>query len=245
MIDVADPDEDFDAARFAAMAAGIIADMDERGVLPVLAGGTGLYIKALTRGLFDTVPGDRKIRDRLKAAAEDKGVAVLYKELEKVDPETADRIHPNDSYRVLRALEVYEATGRPMSQHQAAHGFADEKYHTLKIGLTLDRKKLYDRINRRVDLMIDAGLEEEVRELLDRGYSPELKSMQSIGYRHMAAYLKGRIPWDEMLETLKRDTRRYAKRQFTWFRADPEMQWFETQETEKILGLVRRFLEKS
>lgn len=244
LVDVVDPDEAFDAARFSKMAGGVITDLAGRGILPVVAGGTGLYIKALTRGLFETDAGNPEVRASLKAAAEKKGITVLFGELEKVDPQTAARIHPNDTYRVLRALEVFKITGRPLSQLQAEHAFADEKYRCLKIGLTMDREKLYDRINRRVDAMIAQGLEAEVRHLLDSGYAPELKAMQSLGYRHMAAYISGQIDWDVMLEMLKRDTRRYAKRQFTWFRADKAMHWFQPGNTEEILALVRRFLEE-
>jgi len=245
MVDIADPDEDFDAAKFAARADRIISDLDRRGILPVVAGGTGLYIKALTRGIFEIEVGDPQIRADLKTAAAEKGMSALYRELEKVDPETASRVHPNDTYRVLRALEVHAITGNTMSRLQAEHTFAEEKYNCLKIGLTMDRDRLYDRINRRVDMMIAEGLEAEVRGLLDRGYAPDLKAMQSIGYRHMAAYLGGTSQWDEMLAALKRDTRRYAKRQFTWFRADPEVQWFEPLETDNILALVRDFREKT
>jgi len=244
MVDVVDPTENFDAAKFAAMAGRIISDLGRRGVLPVVAGGTGLYIKALTRGIFEIEVGDPQIRAELKAAAETKGMAALYRELEKVDPETASRVHPNDSYRVIRALEVHADTGNTMSRLQAEHAFAEDKYNCLKIGLTMDRDRLYERINRRVDMMIDEGLEAEVRGLLDRGLSPDLKAMQSIGYRHMAAYLQRQMDWGEMMATLKRDTRRYAKRQFTWFRADPEVRWFEPQETDDILALVRSFLER-
>jgi tRNA dimethylallyltransferase len=244
MVDVVDPDDAFDAAKFSAMAGHVIADLAGRGVLPVVAGGTGLYIKALTRGLFESDAGDPEIRASLRAAADEKGGAALFGELEKVDPQTAARIHPNDTYRVLRALEVYETTGRPLSQLQAEHAFADEKYRCLKIGLTMDREKLYERINRRVDALLAQGLEAEVRHLLDSGYAPELKAMQSLGYRHMAAYINGQVDWDVMLETLKRDTRRYAKRQFTWFRADKDMHWFQPGDTEEILGLVRCSLEE-
>lgn len=244
LVDVVDPDEDFDAALFAGMAGRVITELSGRGVLPVVAGGTGLYIKALTRGLFESAAGDPDIRAGLRAEADEKGAAALFGELEKVDPQAAARIHPNDTYRVLRALEVHAATGRPLSRLQAAHAFADEKYRCLKIGLTMDREKLYARIDQRVDAMLAAGLEGEVRNLLDMGYAPELKAMQSIGYRHMTAYISGQMDWEAMVATLKRDTRRYAKRQFTWFRADPQMRWFEPGETEKILELVRRFLER-
>ncbi len=244
LVDVVDPNEDFDAARFSEEAGKVIADLAGRGVLPVVAGGTGLYIKALTRGLFKSAAGKPEIKARLKKKAAETGIAPLYQELGKVDPQTAARIHPNDTYRVLRALEVYQATGRTMRELQANHGFADEKYDCLKIGLTMERDKLYARINRRVDAMVAQGLEVEVRGLLKMGYAAELKAMQSIGYRHMVACITGRIDRDAMLETLKRDTRRYAKRQFTWFRADDDIHWFEPGETDKIMALVRRFLEE-
>ena len=245
LVDMVDPRENFDAARFAQMADNVITDLAGRGILPVVAGGTGLYIKALTRGLFQSAASDPEIKARLKVEAAEKGLALLYRELKQVDPETAARIHGNDRYRVLRALEVYRSTGRTMAQLQADHGFADQRYRCLKIGLTMDREQLYARINRRVDAMLDAGLEAEVRRLLAMGYAPDLKAMQSIGDRHMTAYVNGAVDRAEMVETLKRDTRRYAKRQFTWFRADKEISWFQLDEAEKILALVRRFRELS
>jgi len=245
LVDVVDPDENFDAARFARQAGRVIDSLAEKGVLPIVAGGTGLYIKALTRGLFESDAGDPGVREQLKKEAAEKGLEALYRELESVDPVTAARIHRHDRYRLFRALEVYRVRGRTMAQLQAEHGFAQSRYRCFKIGLTMDRDKLYRRINLRVAAMLDQGLEAEVRGLLNRGYSPELKAMQSIGYRHMVAYINGRISRDEMVETLKRDTRRYAKRQFTWFRADQEINWFHPGEDEKILTRVRRFLEKS
>ncbi|MBW1741450.1 MAG: tRNA (adenosine(37)-N6)-dimethylallyltransferase MiaA, partial [Deltaproteobacteria bacterium] len=223
LIDVVDPDEPFSAALFKTMAGAIIRDLDQKGRLVFVVGGTGLYIKALTRGLFAGQEQDEVVRKKLKKEAKTLGLAVLYQRLQKVDPAAAARIHPNDTYRIIRALEVYQATGQPISHYQKAHGFGDCPYRTLKIGLTLDRNILYDRINRRVDLMLASGLLEEVKWLLDQGYPSTLKSMQSIGYRHMADYLEHRIAWDEAVRLFKRDTRRYAKRQLTWFKADPEI----------------------
>lgn len=244
LVDVVDPDEDFDAARFARQAGEVAADLAGRGILPVVAGGTGLYIKALTQGIFKSAAADPDIKAQLRREAETAGTAALYRELEKVDPRTAARVHRNDTYRVLRALEVYRSTGRTLGALQADHGFAEERYRTLKIGLTLERDRLYGRINRRVEAMLDQGLEAEVRGLLAKGYTPELKAMQSIGYRHMVACLNGQTDRETMVATLKRDTRRYAKRQFTWFRADKEVQWFEPEQMDAILSLVRRFREK-
>ena len=282
LIDVVNPDEPFSAVLFRTMADGVIRDLDQKGRPIFVVGGTGLYIKALTRGLFATQeqvntptlpspPGpdlvfkgnslvrgrraraglkgeglgggeDKLIRKRLKDEAETLGLEVLYQRLQKVDPVAAARIHPNDTYRIIRALEVHQVTGQPISHHQKVHGFRDFRYRTLKIGLTADRNILYDRINRRVDLMLASRLLEEVKWLLDQGYPSTLKSMRSIGYRHMSDHLEGRTPWDEAVHLFKRDTRRYAKRQLTWFVADPEIQWVQPGEIEVMSRKIDSFL---
>ena len=143
----------------------------------------------------------------------------------------------------MRALETIESSDKSISKHHQTHKFGDEPFNALKIGLRKDRRKLYAQIDRRVDLMVQAGLVEEVKKLLDRGYSAELKSMQSIGYRHIVGFLKRDLPWDECLRTFKRDTRRFAKRQFTWFGADPQIRWYEPDRRNEIYDAVRRFLE--
>ncbi|MBU4209747.1 MAG: tRNA (adenosine(37)-N6)-dimethylallyltransferase MiaA, partial [Proteobacteria bacterium] len=155
----------------------------------------------------------------------------------------AERIHPNDTYRIIRALEVYEATGMAISQYSKDHGFENRRFNVLKIGLHIERETLYERINQRVDAMIAAGLVDEVKMLLNRGYSEDLKSMQSIGYRHMIDFIKGRITWEETVRTLKRDTRRYAKRQMTWFKADPEIVWAEPERLDYIKEMIKNFLQ--
>jgi tRNA dimethylallyltransferase len=243
MIDIVDPDEVFDAVRFAEMAREKVTQLHQRGVMPFVVGGTGLYIKALFQGFFQSHPIDPKIRARLRKVAAENGSSVLYDRLKQADPDAADRLHPNDSYRIVRALETIESTGRSISELQQDHGFADEPFDALKIGLQMDRQKLYDRIDQRVDLMIGAGLVDEVKSLLGRGYSADLKSMQSIGYRHMADFLEGRLPWDECVRTLKRDTRRFAKRQYTWFGADRQIRWYEPDQLNEIIRLVEGFLE--
>ena len=243
MIDIADPDEDFDAVRFAEIARDRVMQLHHRGVMPVVVGGTGLYIKALLQGLFQSNPVDPKIRERLMQEAAENGSSSLHDRLKQVDPATADRLHPNDAYRIVRALETIETTGRSISEHHQDHGFADEPFDALKIGLQMDREKLYDRIDQRVDLMIEVGLLDEVKKLLGLGYSADLKSMQSIGYRHMAAFIEGELPWDECVRTLKRDTRRFAKRQFTWFGGDQEIQWYRPDQLNEIMRLVGWFLE--
>jgi len=245
MIDVVDPDEPFDAEKYTAMARGAIAGTRTRNLIPFVAGGTGLYIKALVHGLFQLPPMDTEIRVQLKAEAEALGIHSLYQRLTRLDPESAARIHRNDTYRILRALEVYELTGRPLSEFQHTHRFGDSPFDVLKIGLRMEREILYQRIDRRVDAMVDAGLVEEVKGLLDRGYTADLKSMQSIGYRHMGDYLQGRTPWDEAVRTLKRDTRRFAKRQMTWFRADPDIIWMNPEHITSASRLVRKFLNKT
>jgi tRNA dimethylallyltransferase len=243
MVDIVDPDEDFDAVRFAQMAREKVMQLHQKGVLPVVVGGTGLYIKALLQGLFQSHPVDPKIRERLSQEAAENGSNRLHDRLKEVDPDTADRLHPNDAYRIVRALETIESTGRPISEHHQDHGFADEPFHALKIGLQIDREKLYDRIDQRVDLMIEAGLLDEVKKLLGMGYTADLKSMQSIGYRHMAAFIEGSLPWDECVRTLKRDTRRFAKRQFTWFGGDKQIQWYEPDQLNKMIRLAEGFWE--
>jgi len=242
LIDVVNPDEPFSAVLFRTMADAVIRDLDQKGRPIFVAGGTGLYIKALTRGLFAAQEQNGIVRKRLKDEAETLGIEALYQRLQKVDPVAAARIHPNDTYRIIRALEVHKVTGQPISHHQRVHGFRDFRYRTLKIGLTTDRNILYDRINRRVDLMLASGLLEEVKWLLDQGYPSTLKSMRSIGYRHMADYLEGRTPWDEAVHLFKRDTRRYAKRQLTWFGADPEIQWVQPGQIDVMSRKIDSFL---
>jgi tRNA dimethylallyltransferase len=243
LIDVVDPDEPFSAARFKTMAEVVIGDLHQKERPMFVVGGTGLYIKALTRGLFPGKDQDGVVQKKIRHEAETLGPGALYERLQKVDPVAATRIHPNDTYRIMRALEVYHVTGRPISHHHKTHGFRDVGYGTLKIGLTSDRNILYDRIDRRVDLMLASGLLEEVQWLLDQGYPSTLKSMRSIGYRHMADYLEGRTPWDETVRLFKRDTRRYAKRQLTWFRADPEILWAEPGESDVVSKKIDSFLK--
>ena len=225
LIDVADPDESFDAARFARLGRAAIDDIAARGRVPIVAGGTGLYIKALLYGLAREAPADPALRRHLMQEVAARGPEALHRRLAAVDPATAARVHPHDALRIVRALEVYTLTGRPLSEHHRRHRFADAPYEPFKIGLDMDRGDLYRRIDQRVDTMMAEGFEAEVQGLLARGYSADLKSMQSLGYRHMAAYLDGRIDLEAAVTTLKRDTRRFAKRQFTWFRADTEMRW--------------------
>jgi len=242
MVDVVDPDESYDAERFAAAARGVISDLLFRKRLPLVVGGTGLYIKALVHGLFTMPRVDPGIREQLQAEIEKTGATAAFDRLRRVDLISAERIHPNDTHRIIRALEVYDQTGTPLSELQARHRFRDHPYRVLKIGLHMERERLYARIDRRAEEMLDAGLVDEVLSLLASGYDFGLKPMQSIGYRHVCEHLKGQTTREEMIRTLKRDTRRYAKRQMTWFRADPEIRWIAPDNIEKAAAMVKRFL---
>ncbi|GBC62785.1 tRNA (adenosine(37)-N6)-dimethylallyltransferase MiaA [Desulfonema ishimotonii] len=245
LVDFVAPDAPFDAARFAALGREKISELAGRGITPFVAGGTGLYIRALICGIFQADPPDARIREKLRREAKELGSAALHDRLILRDPGAAARIHPNDTFRIVRALEICEATGKTLSEYHQAHRFADAPFDVLKIGLHMEREALYDRINRRVDAMLEAGLREEVEGLINRGYSPELRPMQSLGYRHMADFIEGRLTWEEAAETLKRDTRRYAKRQMTWFRADPEIVWKRPDEILSAFPLVKNFLQDS
>lgn len=241
MIDIVEPDETFDAARYAGLARAKIFELIQQNITPFVVGGTGLYIKALLHGLFNAEESDPDVRRRLKKEAAVHGSEYLHARLGRLDPETARRLHTHDSYRILRALEVVETTGKPISRHHQEHGFLEQPFRSLKIGLNMDRADLYEGINARVDVMISAGFIDEVRNLLARGYAKDLKSMQSIGYRHMVDYIEGRLSWEECTRTLKRDHRRYAKRQLTWFNADPEIIWKEPGQMNAIMIIIEKF----
>jgi len=243
LIDVIDPDQRFDAAAYAMTARQIISLLKGKNRLPFIVGGTGLYIKALVQGLFQGKTSDPSVRRTLKETAARCGIRSLYDQLRSVDPEAAKKIHPNDGYRIIRALEVYRITGNAITEFHDRHGFSDRRFDVLKLGLDMDRARLYDRIDRRVEAMVSTGLVAEVRGLLNMGYSENLKSMQSIGYRHMVDFIRGRLSWEETLRTMKRDTRRYAKRQLTWFRADPEFVWFEPGQKDDMVGAIEEFLK--
>jgi len=227
LLDIVDPDEPFTAADFRREARRTIAGIHGRGKRAILSGGTGLYIKALTRGLAESPGSDRTIRDELKRQAEAEGNEELHRRLALVDPHTARRLHPNDRLRVIRALEVFRITGRPLSELHGEHRFATSSYSCMKLGLAPDRAELYANIDKRVEWMIGNGLVEEVKSLLSSGYGPMLKPMRSLGYRQICSFLAGEYSLDGAIELIKRDTRRYAKRQLTWFNQDREINWIE------------------
>lgn len=240
LIDVVDPDHDYDAACFVADALRAMAEIHRRGRRILLTGGTGLYLRALAEGLFNGVGRFPSIRERLRQRLVQEGSHVLHEELSRIDRDSAERINVRDTHRLLRALEIYQGTGIPWSRHIAAHqGQKKLRFRKiLQIGLNCDRDRLYRRIDLRTRLMLDNGLEREVQDLLARGYGPELKSMQAIGYRHMCNYLARVWSREEVERVLARDTRRYAKRQYTWFRAMPDLQWMDAKDQEVIIKKV-------
>jgi tRNA dimethylallyltransferase len=227
LIDIKNPDENFTVADFQRLARDQISKINARGKIPLLVGGTGLYVNSVIEPYnFVSEEFDPQLRKSLFQEAENLGNQYLYNRLEMIDPETAKKIHPNDLRRVARAIEIFYQTGRKLSEIQQE----DQQrapYELSIIGLFCERAILYDRINRRVDLMIENGLIEEVTGLINKGYSPRLKSMQGLGYRQMVAYLTGIISREEGIRLLKRDTRHFAKRQFTWFKRDPRIKWFD------------------
>ncbi|MBU0995820.1 MAG: tRNA (adenosine(37)-N6)-dimethylallyltransferase MiaA [Proteobacteria bacterium] len=243
LIDIVNPDEPFDAGKFSQMAYDTIKNLHENQIFPFVVGGTGLYIKAMLHGLFRDRPCNADTLSRLKKEADTHGAPFLHDKLKTCDLDSASKIHPNDTFRIIRALEVFMETGKPISSFHQAHGFPEGLIHAKKIGLNMDRKVLYERINMRVDMMIKDGLVEEVKNLIKKGYPKELKPMKSIGYRHVTEYLNQKISWDDMLFLFKRDTRRYAKRQLTWFRNDPDILWFQPSEIGHIENVVDQFIE--
>ena len=206
-----------------------------------MTGGTGLYLRALLHGIFPGVPVNGEVRQGLLRRLAEDGCSKLHQELLAIDRISAERISENDTHRLIRSLEVFYVSGIPWSVHLGKQQEQAAEFvftNLLQIGLTCDREHLYSRINQRCQQMIDAGLEDEVRNLLERGYVRSLKSLGSIGYRHMINYLEGEWSLQEMTEILMRDTRRYAKRQYTWFSKIQDLQWFPVNEPEKIVQCI-------
>ena len=227
MIDVADPEEDFSVARYVEMAARCVDDVLERGKLPIVAGGTGLYIDSLLSGrTFAPFSPDSALRGELERELEEKGGQAMLEALAQVDPEAAQRLHPNDHKRIIRALEVYRSTGKTITQHNRETQAIPPRYDALTIGLAFqDRQAMWRRIDQRVDEMGAAGLEDEVRRLLTSGISPKCTAMQAIGYKEFTQALSGEMTWQEAADVVKLRSRQYAKRQLTWFGRNPNTRW--------------------
>ncbi|WP_151075002.1 tRNA (adenosine(37)-N6)-dimethylallyltransferase MiaA [Flintibacter sp. KGMB00164] len=227
MIDVADPEEDFSVARYVEMAARCVDDVLARGKLPIVAGGTGLYIDSLLSGrTFAPFSPDSALRGELERELAEKGGQAMLESLSQVDPEAAQRLHPNDHKRIVRALEVYRSTGKTITQHNRETQAIPPRYNALTIGLAFqDRQAMWRRIDQRVDEMVAAGLEDEVRRLLTSGISPKCTAMQAIGYKEFTQALSGEMTWQEAADVVKLRSRQYAKRQLTWFGRNPNTRW--------------------
>jgi tRNA dimethylallyltransferase len=236
LIDFLDPDQPFTAGQYMALGRRVLSEIGQRGNLPLVAGGTGLYLRALLNGLFDGPSRCDSLRGRLQQQARRKGEAHLHRLLARVDPESARRISPRDRPKVIRALEVYFLTAKPLSVHFRTTAEKLEGYRLLKIGLNPPRDPLYRRIEERVDRMFAGGLVEEVRSILARGYSPDCKPLQSLGYLQVVQFLQGEIPLQAAVDAARQATRNYAKRQLTWFRKEEKVIWFSGFGDEDSLG---------
>lgn len=246
LIDVAEPTESYNAGRYMVEARAAADGILARGRRPILAGGTGLYIRAFLFGLLDKVGADPELRERLEREDREARAAGdplrLHRRLTGLDRETADRIHPNDVRRVVRALELVLGSGAPASHLRRVHGFGDRRYRALHLAIDLPSDELDRRIDARCRKMIEAGLLQEVRDLRERGVGPEARCMQAIGYRHMEPVIQGRDTLANALVAMQRDTRRFARRQRTWLRAVPEVVWMDARDRDAIARRVDAFL---
>ena len=242
LIDIINPDQEFNAALFLVHALPIIKDLHSKKIPIIVVGGTGLYVRALLGGLFNCPPSDLELRQNLWEECEKEGPSFLYEKLLRLDRNAADRIHPMDKVRIIRALEVIHLTGYQFSELTRKHSFSNKRFSPLNLCLHVDRQLLYSRINRRTISMIDSGFINEVEVLLKMGYDSNIKSMQAIGYRHIVGYLKDKWNFTETIRLIQRDTRRYAKRQLTWLRADPDIILVNPDDTTEIINKVMTFI---
>ncbi len=246
MIDIVSPMENYNVSQYAEDAKKCVDGILEKGKIPVITGGTGLYINSLVYGYdLAPIPSDDGIRQELTALYEEKGGEFLLEELYKIDPKTADRLHPNNARRLIRALEVYRISGTTISQQEERTKNAPKPYDVRFFVLDTDRDKLYERINQRVDMMLENGLVDEVKKLLESGIPKTNTAMQAIGYKEMVEYLDGYLTFSEAVEKIKQESRRYAKRQLTWFRRNEGGIWLEASlPKEELLLQVMNELKK-
>lgn len=246
LIDIVNPDEEFSVALFRKYADYAINEIINKGKVPIIVGGTGLYINSLTYSLnFTESPPDKEYREYLTNLAQKYGPNYLHDMLKEIDIEAAKNIHPNNVKRVIRALEVYKNTGKKISEYQAETKLNEPDYNFAYIALDMPRDVLYDRINKRVDLMFKKGLLEEVKMLIKMGYNKNLQSMQAIGYKEVFDFLEGKLSLEDTIELIKQNTRRYAKRQLTWFRKDKRIYWVDVynKSLEEILSNILGYIE--
>lgn len=228
LIDILEPTKEFNVTKFKELASRHITRLNQQGKIPILVGGTGLYVKSLVEDYqFNETPGDEAYRMELEELAKVNGKEYVHAMLQKVDPKSAERLHVNDFRRVIRALEVYHIGGENISQKKNMETLV---FDAKIIGLTMERSKLYERINKRVDLMIEAGLVKEIEMLLNQGVDPTCQAMKGIGYKEIASYLQGEVTLDFAIDTIKKSTRHFAKRQLTWFRKMPYIDWYDVDQ---------------
>ena len=244
LIDLAEPDQPFNVGEYRRLAMAEIARLHDEGRIPLVVGGTGLYIRVLVRGLWDGPAADWSYRRRLQDDARRHGSASLHRRLAEVDPVLAGRLHPHDEVKIIRALETHHLMGRPLSEFHRQHGFSERPFTALLLGLIREREALYRAIEVRVESQLGRGLLRETQDLLNMGYGRQLGSMKGLGYRQVAGHLAGEYSYEEAVQRLKRDTRHFAKRQMTWFRKEPEIDWLPIQEGESAERVVFRLLER-
>ncbi len=245
LIDCVDVGQPFSVAEYQRLADTAIAKIHERGKRTLAVGGAGLYFRSIIDGLFDGPGADAEIRSKLRREADEHGNAALHERLRRCDPEAANRVHPNNLVRVIRALEVYELTGKPISAFQGQWQTNEPRYRFRAFGLNMPRETLYQRIEKRTDQMVETGLIEEVKGLLNQGAPRNCIAMQSFGYKELIDYLDGKRTLDEAIGLLKQNTRRFAKRQLTWFRSDSRIEWLDTSQFSSIGGIVDNLLERN
>jgi tRNA dimethylallyltransferase len=241
-IDILDPDEDFSAGQYGPLARRLVHDIDSRGLVPLVVGGSGLYIRALVDGIFEGGFRDEATRKQLKEEAEAEGPEVLHHRLEFLDPEAAARIHPNDGKRIIRALEVRSLSGVPLSKLQR-EGTIRADFPTRLFGLDWPRDLLYGRIEGRVDDMLRGGLIQEVQDLVSSGYSLGNNALDAVGYKEILMHLDGTLELEAAADLIKKNTRRFAKRQMTWFRGDPRIRWFHVRSAEELSDVAERIAD--
>lgn len=249
LIDIIEPDEEFSVAQYQKTVDDLIPQIIKRGHLPLLVGGTGLYIKAVIEGfMFPELETDFKLREELQQIAREKGNIYLHNKLREIDHKLADRLHPNDLRRVIRGIEVYQKTGKTITYFKKKQEQKPERYRAIKIGLTRHREELYERINKRVDKMIQDGLIDEVRELVDQGYKISSTALQGLGYKEIIGFLNGDYSFEEAVILLKRNTRHFAKRQLTWFKREDDIHWFNLSQNSwysvfnKVVTLIKEWV---
>lgn len=245
LIDILDPGEEFNVVLFKRYALEAMEDIYSRGKIPVIVGGTGFYIQALLYDIdFEDNDNDMSYREELQRLAAEKGNSYIHDMLSKVDPESAEKIHENNVKRVIRALEFYRKTGMKISEHNETEAQKESPYNFEYFVLNDDRSKLYDRIDRRIDIMLEQGLEAEVRQLVSEGYSRDLVSMQGLGYKEIIDYIQDRCSFDEAVYTLKRDTRHFAKRQITWFKREKQVTWVNKNEYDSESSILEYMMNR-